>query len=76
MEDYRDRMRREYAQLTGRLGRLERMLDDVRAGTRTLSCSAPIELLEEQAEAMRAYQAVLRKRAEAEGVPLHSGPQD
>lgn len=60
-DDYKDRLRAEYRQLTARLGRPKATLGRMDAGT----------LRGQQASAMSVYARILRERAAIEGVELN-----
>ena len=69
-EDFEDRMRAEYFQLTNRADGLEAMLKKYKDGTLNFTPKCSYELLFEQLVYMRRYQEVLENRFETEGIVL------
>ncbi len=69
-ENYKDRFVAEYAQLSMRFERLRAMLTRWDAGCLEFTPTCPRAVLQEQADAMLAYMAVLEKRADLEGIDL------
>lgn len=70
--DFKDRFRAEYFQLSIRLSKLEKMLCEMKAGALTFTPKCSYELLHEQAVYMRQYKRVLEERAKIEGIDLGS----
>lgn len=70
--DFKDRFRIEYFQLTIRLSKLEKMLYEMKAGTLNFTPKCSYELLHEQAVYMKQYKRVLEERAKIEGIDLDS----
>lgn len=71
MEDYQKRMVEEYNELKERADKLNTLLGKERNGLLDFELSCPLELLNAQYNTMRAYQAILKRRARIEGVPLN-----
>ena len=71
-DDFKDRFRAEYLQLTIRLSKLEKMLCEMKAGTLNFTPKCSYELLYEQAVYMKQYKHVLEERAKIEGIDLGS----
>ena len=71
-DDFKDRFRAEYLQLTIRLSKLEKMLCEMKAGALTFTPKCSYELLHEQAVYMKQYKRVLKKRAKIEDIDLDS----
>lgn len=71
-DDFKDRFRAEYLQLTIRLSKLEKMLCEMKAGTLNFTPKCSYELLHEQAVYMKQYKRVLEERAKIEGIYLYS----
>ena len=69
-DDFGDRMRAEYFQLTNRADGLEAMLKKYKDGTLNFTPKCSYELLFEQLVYMRRYQEVLENRFETEGIVL------
>lgn len=70
--DFKDRFRAEYFQLSIRLSKLEKMLCEMKAGTLNFTPKCSYELLHEQAVYMEQYKRVLEERAKIEGIDLGS----
>lgn len=68
--DYKERMRVEYQELTGRADRLRDMLQRYADGTLDFELTCPITLLSRQLDVMDAYANLLRHRAKIEHVNL------
>ena len=68
--DFKDRFRAEYLQLSIRLGKLEEMLYKMKTGTLTFTPSCSYELLHEQVVYMKQYKRVLEERAKIENIDL------
>ena len=62
--DYKDRLVAEYIQLGFRACKLEQMITKYKAGELDFEPSCPIEVLEEQLQAMIAYLCILQSRDE------------
>ncbi len=73
-QDWRDRVRAEYQQLTNRAMGLQRMLDKRERGELDFKPLCPKMVLERQLIYMRGYQEVLQQRAQIEGIDLE-GPE-
>ena len=69
-DDYCDRFRAEYHQLTHRKNKLQKMIRDYRNGTLGFEPKCSIDLLSWQLRTMLDYEAVLKRRAEVEGIVL------
>ena len=69
-DDYKDRMRVEYRELTARAGRLRGMLQRYADGTLDFEPVCPITLLSRQLDVMDEYAVLLRHRAKIEHVNL------
>ncbi len=69
-DDYRDRFKAEYYQLSIRREKLINILAREATGTLAFEPSCSINLLGEQVAAMGRYLAILEARAEAEGIIL------
>ena len=69
-ENYKDRFKAEYYQLKTRRDKLHAMIVKYAAGSLDFEPSCPLELLEEQEEAMDKYIHILEVRAEIEKVEL------
>ena len=70
--DFKDRFRAEYFQLSIHLSKLEKMLCEMKAGTLNFTPKCSYELLHEQAVYMEQYKRVLEERAKIEGIDLGS----
>lgn len=68
--DYKERMRVEYQELTGRADKLRDMLQRYADGTLDFEPTCPITLLSRQLDVMDAYANLLRHRAKIEHVNL------
>ena len=68
--DYKERMRVEYQELTGRADKLRDMLQRYADGTLDFEPTCPITLLSRQLDVMDEYASLLRHRAEIEHVDL------
>ena len=71
-DDFKDRFRAEYLQLTIRLSKLEKMFCEMNAGTLNFTPKCSYELLHEQAVYMKQYKRVLEERAKIEDIDLDS----
>lgn len=69
-DDYQERFKAEYIQLTMRHERLVTMLHKYEAGMLDFKPACPIDVLKKQADVMSEYQAVLEQRAVLEGIDL------
>lgn len=69
-DDYKDRMRIEYQELTARAGRLRDMLQRYADGTLDFEPTCPIILLSRQLDVMDEYALILRRRAGIEHINL------
>ena len=68
--DWKERVQLEYKQLKERYDKLHSMLVKYEAGTLEFTPNCPLDLLKEQAAAMRKYLYVLEVRAQIEGIDL------
>lgn len=68
--DYKERMRVEYQELTGRAGELRDMLQRYADGTLDFEPTCPITLLSRQLDVMDEYALILRRRAGIEHISL------
>ena len=68
---YTDRFKAEYWQLKIRLDKLNDMIAKYKAKKLTFVTDCPIELLEEQAVAMKDYLVLLESRADIERIDLN-----
>lgn len=69
-EDYTERFKAEFAQLLIRHEKLEQMIIKYRADKLGFKPSCPVELLEQQLQAMSDYLYCLKIRAEIENIKL------
>ena len=69
-EDYKDRLCAEYAQLTIRMQKLQRMLHQMSEEKPHTMPNGTSEMMVGQLRAMMNYQQFLVARAEWEGIPL------
>ena len=69
-DDYQDRFKAEYKQLSIRLQGLERMIYMYEMGKLSFEPKCSLELLASQALSMRTYQAILEERARSENINL------
>ena len=69
-DDYQDRFKAEYKQLSIRLQGLERMIYMYDMGELSFEPKCSLELLASQALSMRTYQAILEERARIENINL------
>ena len=72
-ENFGDRMRAEYFQLTNRADGLEAMLKKYKDGKLNFTPKCSYELLFEQLIYMRRYQKVLEDRFKTEGIVITNG---
>lgn len=70
MEEYKQRMVKEYTELKERYTKLHKMLVKHDAGKLEFTLNCPVGLLREQAEVMGRYLYILETRAAIEGVEL------
>lgn len=68
--DYKERMRVEYQELTGRADKLRDMLQRYADGTLDFEPTCPITLLSRQLDVMDEYALILRRRANIEHISL------
>lgn len=68
--DYKERMRVEYQELTGRADKLRDMLQRYAYGTLDFEPTCPITLLSRQLNVMDEYALILRRRAGIEHISL------
>ena len=69
-EEYKDRLKGEYAQTLIRLRKLNNMLNKYDEGTLGFTPTCPIYLLRHQSAYMEAYLKTLEERAQYENVDL------
>lgn len=69
-DDYKDRFKAEYHQTRIRHDRLCKMLKQYKEGTLSFTPDCPIEMLENQCDAMFTYICRLLDRAAVEGIAL------
>ena len=69
-DDYKERMRIEYRELTTRAGRLRDMLQRYADGELDFEPACPIKLLSRQLDVMDEYALILRRRAGIERISL------
>lgn len=69
-DDYAERFKAEYHQLTYRTNKLQKMIKDYREGTLDFETSSSIDLLAWQLRTMQDYLYVLKRRAEVENIKL------
>lgn len=69
-EDFRERFRAEYFQLSNRIEGLSKMLENYRAGTLNFTPKCSIKLLDCQLNSMIIYKTHLEERARIEGISL------
>lgn len=69
-DDYKERFKAEYKQLTIRLDRLNDMLNKYNNARLSFAPATPISLLEKQYRIMADYERVLDERAIYEGINL------
>lgn len=69
-EDFKERFKAEYFQLTNRIDGLSSMLDKYRKGTLNFTPKCSIKLLDGQLRGMLIYQTHLEERAKIEGINL------
>ena len=72
-EDYKERFKAEYYQLTIRIEGLKQMLDQYKNGTLKFTPVCSYALLSEQLKTMEAYAACLEVRATTERIDLIGG---
>lgn len=70
MEDYKQRMVKEYTELKERYTKLHKILVKHDAGKLEFTLNCPADLLRQQAEVMGRYLYILEMRAVIEGVEL------
>lgn len=69
-DDYKERFKAEYFQLSIRLAKLREMVEKWDAGTLDFEPTCPREIYDKQLLAMSQYLDVLEERAQIEGVEL------
>ncbi len=72
-EDYKERFKAEYYQLTIRIEGLKQMLDKYKNGTLKFTPTCSYALLSKQLKTMEAYAACLEVRATTERIDLIGG---
>ena len=72
-EDYKERFKAEYYQLTIRIEGLKQMLDQYKNGTLKFTPVCSYALLSEQLKTMETYAACLEARATTERIDLIGG---
>ena len=70
MQAYKKRMIEEYNQLKTRRNKLEKIINQIEAGTCSFYPNSPRYMLIQQLEHMNGYLGVLKLRAEYEGIEL------
>ena len=70
MEDYKERMVKEYTDLKERYTKLHKILVKHDAGKLDFTLNCPVGLLRQQASIMDRYLSILEKRAVIEGIEL------
>lgn len=70
-EDYKERFKAEYNQLSIRLQGLSKMLKSYKEGTLNFTPKCSYDVLKEQEQAMVAYAKCLENRAKIEDINLH-----
>ena len=70
MDDYKERMVREYTELKDKYNKLHRIIVKYEAGTLTFTPNCSIDILKCQAKAMYEYLYILEVRGEIEKVHL------
>lgn len=69
-DDYKERFKAEYYQLTTRLEKLNKTIIKALANTLDFELNCNVELLEQQSYSMLQYKKCLEIRAEIEGIEL------
>lgn len=69
-DDYKERFKAEYYQLTTRLEKLNKTIIKALANTLDFELNCDVELLEQQSYSMLQYKKCLEIRAEIEGIEL------
>ena len=70
--DYKERFIAEYEQLRIRSEKLGNTIKALQEGSLAFTPACPVDILEDQLEAMKGYQSVLEERAVIEGISLNS----
>ena len=70
MEDYKERMVKEYTELKERYNKLHKILVKHDAGKLDFTLNCPVGLLRQQVSIMGIYLSILEKRAVIEGIEL------
>ena len=70
MEDYKERMKKEYNELKDRYIKLSTIIVKAQKGELDFTLNCPLALLSKQRWAMKQYLDVLEKRAIYEGIEL------
>lgn len=70
MEDYKERLCKEYFDLTTRIMGLQNVLYHNENGTLDFKLVSPVELMRSQLRAMKDYRDCLETRARLENIPL------
>lgn len=69
-DDYKERFKAEYYQLTNRINKLKHIISDARKIGRKTVDKCPLDVLVWQYRTMLDYQYVLKRRAEIENIKL------
>lgn len=69
-DDYTERFKAEYRQLTCRIAALQKTVTEMEKGTKKDKSKCTVDLLQWQLDVMRSYQKVLKRRAEVEKIKL------
>lgn len=69
-EDYKDRFKAEYQQASYRTNKLQKLVSEVKKGTKKPPFGCSKYLLMWQLKTMQEYKQILELRAEAEGIAL------
>lgn len=69
-EDYKERFRAEYHQLTNREAKLNKVVKGYKEGTLDFKPKCSLDLLMWQLKTMQEYKYILKRRAEIEGIDL------
>ena len=70
-EDYKERFKAEYFQVSIRLTKLKKVLNDFKMGKLDFNPTCPFVVLDKQAMHMQQYLDDLTERAAIEGIKLH-----
>ena len=70
MEDWKERFRKEYHELRGRVQKLDMMIGKYEKGQLEFEPNCPIDLLKRQRSVMWDYLSILEQRAKIEEIKL------